>query len=263
MKAVFLTAGGRCVSVPALFMADTPRISVVIPCHNERNNLCPLLDAVRGVLEPLQKPFEIIVTDDASTDGSWEVLWTIAQRDRRVRAQRLAAPSGQSAALWAGMCAARGEIIITMDADLQNLPEDIPRLLEALRAADCVCGSRVAARAAGDGWGKRAASRFANWVRNELTHETISDAGCCFRAFRRECISKVKFFNGAHRFLPTLIKMEGFRVVEIPVGHGPRKSGTSHYGICNRLFKSFGDLLGVRWMQRRQIRCEVIEKINE
>jgi hypothetical protein len=104
-----------------------------------------------------------------------------------------------------------------------------------------------------------ASSRIANWVRNTLSGENISDAGCTYRVFKRECIAQVKFFKGAHRFLPTLIKMEGFRVVEVPVSTNPRLSGTSHYGVWNRLFKSFRDLLAVRWMKSRQIRYEIDE----
>ena len=104
-----------------------------------------------------------------------------------------------------------------------------------------------------------ASSRIANWIRNKLSGENISDAGCTYRVFNRECIARVKFSDGAHRFLPTLIKMEGFHVVEVPVSTNPRLSGTSHYGVWNRLFKSFRDLLAVRWMKSRQIRYEIAE----
>jgi len=132
-------------------------------------------------------------------------------------------------------------------------------MLEALKNADCVCGTRAATRGKGDNWIRIASSWIANWVRNKLSGENITDAGCTYRVFKRECISHVKFFNGAHRFLPTLIKMEGFRVVEVPVSTNPRYSGTSHYGVWNRLFKSFRDLLAVRWMKSRRIRYEIAE----
>jgi hypothetical protein len=131
-----------------------------------------------------------------------------------------------------------------------------------LKQADCVCGSRVAARAAGDSWLRRASSRIANDVRNKVSGESISDAGCCYRAFRRECVAEIKFFKGAHRFLPTLIKMEGFTVTELPISHNPRGSGHTHYGVWNRLFKSSADLLAVRWMKKRMIRYEIDETIN-
>jgi glycosyltransferase involved in cell wall biosynthesis len=155
-----------------------------------------------------------------------------------------------------------GRYIATLDADLQNDPKDLPAMLAALKNADCVCGTRAATRGKADNWIRIASSRVANWVRNKLSGENISDAGCTYRVFKRECIAGVKFFNGAHRFLPTLIKMEGFRVVEVPVSTNPRFSGTSHYGVWNRLFKSFRDLLGVRWMKSRQIRYELIESVN-
>ena len=242
--------------------ADNIEISVVLPCHNEQENLPPLLTAIRSALDPLQLPYEIVITDDCSSDGSWALLQKLAVANPQLRAQRFAAQRGQSAALWAGMKAARGRVIVTLDADLQNDPADLPKLLAALKSADCVCGSRVAARSHGDNFVRIASSRIANWVRNRLSGETISDAGCCYRAFKRECIAEVKFFNGAHRFLPTLIKMEGFSVTEIPISHHPRAAGEAHYGVWNRLFKSSGDLLAVRWMKKRMIRYQIAERIE-
>jgi dolichol-phosphate mannosyltransferase len=239
-----------------------PEISVVVPCHNERENLQPLVEAIRAALDPLKVAYEVVLTDDGSTDGSWETMGRLGRDDSRVRALRFAVNCGQSAALWAGMQAARGRVLVTMDADLQNPPAEIPKLLDALKQFDCVCGSRVEARAQGDNFMRIASSRIANWVRNKLSGETISDAGCCYRAFRRECIAHIKFFRGFHRFLPTLIKMEGFTVTEVPVAHRPRVAGQSHYGVCNRLFKSFGDLLAVRWMKSRTVRYKISESIN-
>ena len=237
-------------------------LSFVIPCHNEEANLRPLLAAIRGAVEPLRMPFEIVVTDDCSADQSWAVLKEIGGSDSRVRAQRFAANRGQSAALWAGMQAARGRYLVTLDADLQNDPQDVPRFLEALQRFDCVCGTRVASRGRGDNFVRVASSRVANWVRNKISGESISDAGCCYRAFKRECIEDLKFFKGMHRFLPTLIKIEGFTVGEIPVRHNPRVAGRTHYGVWNRLFASFCDLLAVRWMQKRMFRYQISERIN-
>jgi dolichol-phosphate mannosyltransferase len=239
-----------------------PEISVVAPCHNERDNLRSLTDAIRAALDPLKLSYEIVLIDDGSTDGSWETLKELGARDSHIRAQQFAFNCGQSAALWAGMKAARGRVIVTLDSDLQNPPSEIPKLLTALKKADCVCGTRVEARAKGDSWMRRASSQIANWVRNKVSGETISDAGCCFRAFRRECIENVKFFKGAHRFLPTLIRMEGFSVVEFPVDHQSRRAGQAHYGVWNRLFKSSADLLAVRWMKKRIIRYKIAGTIN-
>jgi glycosyltransferase involved in cell wall biosynthesis len=244
-------------------MKPEPDISVVAPCHNEEGNLRPLVNAIRTALEPLRVTFEIVLVDDGSRDGSWDVLRKLGCEDGRVTALRFSSNCGQSTALWAGMKAARGRVIVTLDADMQNPPGEIPNLLAGLERADCVCGSRVEARARGDGWVRVASSRIANWIRNWVSGETISDAGCCFRAFRRECIANVRFFKGAHRFLPTLIRMDGFTVVEVPVDHQPRHAGRAHYGVWNRLFKSSSDLLAVRWMKKRVIRYQIAETVNE
>ena len=243
-------------------MNDAPEISIVAPCHNERDNLAPLAEAVRRAMEPLGRGYEMVFVDDGSSDGTWEALRQLGEQDRRIRALRFGANSGQSAALWAGIRAARGSIVVTLDADLQNPPAEIPRLLDALQNADCVCGDRTAARAGGDSLGRIISARIANGVRNRMVDETMIDAGCCFRAFRRDCVAGVKFFQGGHRFLPTLIKMEGFRVTELPIGHHPRRTGRSHYGVWNRLFKSSADLLAVRWMKKRMIKYEVAERLN-
>ena len=243
-------------------VSAAPEISFVIPCHNEAANLQPLVAAIVAGIGPLNKDYEIVVTDDCSTDKSWEILKKFAAADPKIRAQQFAFNCGQSAALWAGMKAARGRFIVTLDADLQNDPTDAPKLLAALENFDCACGTRIEARSHGDNFIRVVSSRIANWVRNRLSGETISDAGCCFRAFKRECIADLKFFKGMHRFLPTLFKIEGFTVTEIPVGHNPRASGLTHYGVWNRLFTSFYDLLAVRWMKRRMVKFKIAERVN-
>jgi dolichol-phosphate mannosyltransferase len=240
----------------------TPELSVVIPCHNESENLRPLLAAIHAAVDPSGVDYEVVITDDCSMDDSWRVLQEMAASDPRLRGQRFKFNCGESAASWAGMQAARGRYIATLDADLQNDPRDLPAMLKALREFDCVCGTRVESRGEGDSWIRIASSRVANWVRNKLSGENISDAGCTYRVFKRECILRVKFFNGAHRFLPTLIKLEGFTVTEVPVSNNPRHAGKSHYGVWNRLFKSFRDLLAVRWMKSRRLRYEITESLN-
>ncbi|HEY3913195.1 MAG TPA: glycosyltransferase family 2 protein [Verrucomicrobiae bacterium] len=240
---------------------DVPSLSVVIPCHNEEGNLRALFRAIHDAADPLGIEYEIIVTDDFSSDSSWETLKRCAAKDSRIRAQRFARNYGQSAALWAGIKAARGRYIITLDGDMQNDPADIPNFMRALEQFDCVCGSRVAARSEGDNWVRVASSRIANWVRNKMSGEEISDAGCSYRAFKQECVADLKFFKGMHRFLPTLVKMEGFTVTEIPISHHPRGAGMTHYGISNRLFASFYDLMAVRWMKKRMFRFQIGEKL--
>jgi glycosyltransferase involved in cell wall biosynthesis len=241
---------------------DSPELSFVIPCYNEEGNLLALITAIREAVEPLKLSYEVVMTDDCSQDRTWELLKHLAAGDPRIRAQRFAFNCGQSAALWAGMQAARGRAIVTLDADLQNDPRDLPKLLAALEKFDCACGSRVAARRQSDGFIKATSSRIANWVRNVLSGENISDAGCCYRAFKRECIADLKFFKGMHRFMPTLFKIEGFTVTEIPIAANHRHAGRSHYGIWNRLFVSFHDLLAVRWMKKRMFKYKIAGKIN-
>lgn len=241
---------------------SAPELSIVVPCHNEEGNLEALMAAIGRVLDPMALEYEVIVTDDASSDRSWEVLRRLAGANSRLRAQRFRENRGESAASWAGMRAARGRYIVTMDADLQNDPADLPAFLDALSRADCVCGTRVQTRGEGDNAVRILSSRTANWVRNALTRENVTDAGCTYRAFRRECVAGLKFFKGMHRFLPTLIKLEGFTVAEIPVANNPRLHGSAHYGVWNRLFASFYDLLAVRWMQARMIRYEIAEQVD-
>jgi glycosyltransferase involved in cell wall biosynthesis len=242
-------------------MSD-PILSLVIPCYNEAGNLRPLIAALRDAVEPLKLPYEVVITDDCSKDGSWGILKELAAADSRIRVQRFAFNCGESAASWAGLKAARGRYLVTLDADLQNDPKDLPKFLEALEKFDCVCGTRVQTRGKGDHFIRIASSRIANWVRNQLSGENISDAGCTYRAFKRECIENVKFFKGMHRFLPTLFKIEGFTVAEIQVTNNPRFAGQSHYGVWNRLFASFYDLLAVRWMKKRMFRYQVAERAN-
>ena len=243
-------------------MEEAPVISVVIPCYNEQGNLSPLVKATADALGPLNISYEIVITDDCSRDDSWDVLQKIAAENPNVRAQRLAKNSGQSAALWAGIQSAHGRYIATLDADLQNDPRDLPKFLEAIKTSDCVCGSRIEKRREGDNFVRQVSSKIANGVRNLITHESVTDSGCCYRVFKRECAADLKFFKGMHRFLPTLFKIEGFSVKEIPVNHQHRLTGVSNYGVWNRLFASSYDLFAVRWMQKRMFRFQVKEQVN-
>jgi glycosyltransferase involved in cell wall biosynthesis len=243
-------------------MTIQPEISLVIPCYNEQDNLRELVKAISESVDPLKLPYEVVITDDCSKDKSWEILKELAAADPRIRAQRFAFNCGESAASFAGMKAARGKYIVTVDADLQNDPRDLPKFLEALKHYDCVCGTRVKARGEGDNFVRVASSRIANWVRNKLSGEQITDAGCTYRAFKRECIDNLKFFKGMHRFLPTLFKIEGYTVTEIEVRNNPRFAGQAHYGVWNRLFASFDDLLAVRWMKKRMFKYQIAERVN-
>lgn len=243
-------------------MVHSVTLSVVAPCHNEEKNLVPFVTAIRNALDPLQISYEIVITDDRSTDASWQILNELAAKDPRVKAVRLAKNAGQSAAVWAAIKNASGQYIATLDADLQNDPADLPQFLAAMKQADCICGNRKANRAKGDSWIRQLSSKIANGIRNWMTEETVTDSACGYRMFKRECVADLKFFKGMHRFMPTLIKIEGYTIAEIPVRHHPRAAGTSHYGVWNRAFAAFYDLFAVRWMQKRMFRFSVAERVN-
>ncbi len=236
-------------------------LSVVIPVYNEEASLTPLWSELREVLEGLGFVFEVVFVDDGSRDRSAEIIRAFREADRRVRLVRLKTNGGETAATDAGLKAARGGRVVVMDADLQNDPRDIPMLLSHLDRWDAVTGWRVN-RAAGDNLVRRASSRVANGIRNWMSDETIQDSGCTFRAFRRECLRGLVLYRGFHRFIPTLLKMRGYRVLEVPVGHRPRRFGRSKYGVLNRAVVAFADLLVIRWMKTRLLRYEVVEDVG-
>jgi len=244
-------------------MSSQPVLSVCVPVYNEEENLPLLHEAIARVFDSNNIDGEIVLVDDGSSDGSWAQIEKLVQLDPRVRGLKFKANCGETAASDAGLRAARGRYVMTMDADLQNDPLDIPKFLEALNQGwDCVCGTRVATRGKGDNFIRVASSRIANAVRNKLSDEQISDAGCTYRAFKRECVSKLKLYRGLHRFIPTLLKMEGFTVTEIAVTNNPRLHGESKYGVWNRLFKSFRDLLAIRWMKSRILGYQVATELD-
>jgi glycosyltransferase involved in cell wall biosynthesis len=234
--------------------APPPDLSLVVPAYNERENLEPLFAELRAALAGVGRSFEIVAVDDGSRDGSGEWIAAEAARDPRVVPVRLAENQGQSAALAAGFRAARGAVIVTLDADLQNDPADLPRLLAALDGADVVSGIRQSRQ---DPWVRRASSRLANAVRRAVIGDAVTDIGCSFKAYRREALEGIPLFVGAHRFLPALCAFRGGRLVEVPVHHRARRYGRSKYGIGNRLGRGLYDLIGVRWLKSRLLRYRV------
>jgi glycosyltransferase involved in cell wall biosynthesis len=237
-------------------MTETPvELSIVVPVYDERDNLEPLVAELEEVLEGIRVPYEILLVNDGSRDGSGEKIAELARAKSRVRGLHLDGNWGQTAAFDAGFKAARGRIVVTLDADLQNDPRDIPALLRELDDHDAAVGYRSERR---DPWLRRVSSRIANAVRNWVSGDAILDTGCSLKAFRRDCLLGIRLYNGMHRFLPTLLKMEGFRVVQVPVRHRPRLRGRSKYGVWNRLFRGLADLFAVRWMKRRRLRYEVV-----
>jgi dolichol-phosphate mannosyltransferase len=233
-------------------------ISVVVPVYNEEENLPVLIPQLSEVLESLREPYEMIFVDDGSTDGSRPLLKGMVSHYPQIRFLGFKKNCGETAAGAAGLKEAKGNVIVTIDADLQNDPKDIPRMLEYLRNYDMVTGWRQTRE---DTWVKRITSRIANGIRNWLSGEMIRDSGCTFRVYKRECLENIKLYKGMHRFMPTLVKMEGFRVIEIPIAHHPRRFGTSKYNTWNRMWRAFIDLLAVKWMKSRHISYEIEERI--
>lgn len=235
------------------------QMSIVVPIFNEIENLPVLENRLIAAMNKLRlDDWEAILVNDGSTDGSDLQIDKLSKENSRFKALHLDRNSGQSAAIEAGFDAAQFAVIGTMDADLQNDPFDYALLIPHLgENIGVVCGIRVNRH---DSRSKKFASRFANWFRNRVTHESITDTGCSLKIYRREAVRKIKLFNGMHRFLPTLIKMEGYEAVEVPVGHHPRYAGFSKYSTFMRGKTAFFDLLAVRWMQKRKLNYRTSSK---
>jgi glycosyltransferase involved in cell wall biosynthesis len=236
---------------------DRSLVSVIAPVRDEESNLIPLYERVRNALAGVPG-WELLLVDDASADASRDVILGLCKEDARVRGVRLAHHAGQSSATCAGIDLARGALIATLDADLQNDPADLVTLFGALGDADAVVGYRRERR---DGLVKRASSRIANRIRDVVTGDRVTDTGCSLKLFRAEAIRAVPRFEGMHRFLPTLLRQAGYRVVEVPVSHHPRVAGRSKYGIGDRALRGLADLLAVRWMRSRRI-CTSFHEIG-
>jgi dolichol-phosphate mannosyltransferase len=227
----------------------SPAVSVVVPVFNEEENMSILQTELQDALAGLE--YEIVFVDDGSTDRSAQRIKTAPN----VLILQFEKNTGQSAALYAGIRAARGQTIVMIDSDLQNDPADIPRLLEEIsRGADLVCGYRAKRK---DTITKRLTSRIANFVRSRFTKDHVRDTGCTLKAIRRECVSALVPFKGMHRFIPALIKGAGYRVVEIPVNHRPRRFGQTKYGFGSRALRATIDMFGVRWLLSRRLNYKI------
>ena len=223
-----------------------PAVSVVIPLYNEQGNIAELQRELATALAAIDH--EIILVDDCSQD---ETVARIA-RGPQVRVIEFAQNAGQSAALFAGIHAARGDVIVLLDGDRQNDPADIPKLLAGIESgADLVCGYRANRK---DTAFKRLQSRVANFVRSRFTGDGVRDTGCTLKAMRRECRDALVLFRGMHRFIPALIKGRGYRLAEVPTNHRPRLAGVSKYGFGNRAWQATCDMFAVKWLLSRQVR---------
>ena len=235
-------------------MTNSPQVSVVVPLFNEEANMPILQSELRAALGDLDH--EIIFVDDGSIDRTVERIENAAN----VRVVRFAKNAGQSAAIYAGLQAACGATAVLIDGDLQNDSADIPKLLaEISRGADLVCGYRAQRK---DTLVKRLTSRVANFVRSRFTKDGVRDTGCTLKAMRRECIGALVPFKGMHRFIPALIRAAGYRLVEIPVNHRPRRFGRSKYGLGNRALRATIDMFGVRWLLSRRLNYKVQDRVR-
>ena len=229
--------------------AESPAVSVVVPLFNEEENVRILQGELTAALRGFD--YEIVFVDDGSGD---QTAARVAP-DPRVRLLQFERNAGQSAAMYSGLQAARGAVAVLIDGDLQNDPADIPGLLaEIERGADLVCGYRAQRK---DTVVKRITSRVANFVRSRFTKDGVRDTGCTLKAMRRECIGALLPFKGMHRFIPALVKGAGFRLVEVPVNHRPRRFGESKYGLGNRALRATMDMFGVRWLLSRRLNYKV------
>lgn len=232
------------------------RVSVITPVYNEKENIKRFIEKVERALKKRFDSYEIILIDDGSTDGSKEILDKEAERNGHVKVYHFTKNNGQTAALAAGFKVCTGEFVVTMDSDLQTDPEDIYVLFAYINEYDMVNGRRTTRE---DGIKKKISSLIGNGVRNLITGDDIRDTGCPLKLFKKKVVDSFYLYEGMHRFLPTLSKINGFKVIEVPVRHYDREYGQSKYGVFNRLFKGLKDSFAVRWMKKRKL-SYVIEK---
>jgi dolichol-phosphate mannosyltransferase len=226
------------------------KISVIIPFYNEEENIAALSKELAPLAE-LYSDFEAVFVDDGSSDGTWAAIVSAQKRFPFIHPIRRAKNQGQSAAMLAGLQAARGEIMVTLDGDLQNDPADIPKLIEAIGDCDVVCGYRGKRK---DSFSKLLASRVGNTVRKWFTRDGVRDTGCSLKAFRRECVGDLPPVDGVHRFMPAYFMLHDRRVIELRVNHRERIHGVSKYSNLKRLPRTVFDLIGFCWYRSRLLR---------
>ena len=231
-------------------------LSVVFPVFNEEENVPILLDEIATALRGQPWSYEMIAVDDGSVDRSLEILHASKKKYPNLRVLTFEKNSGQTAALDAGWRAAKGTYVVSLDADLQNDPADIPVMMRKLEesGADMIIGVRVNRQ---DTFARKMQSRIGNGVRNWITGDQITDTGCSLKLVKRSAIERVALYTGMHRFLPTLVRMQGHKVIETPVNHRPRKFGVSKYGAMNRAMRGLVDCFAVRWMSKRALTYKV------
>src|SRR5712691_1374624 len=221
-------------------------LSIVIPIHNEEPSILPLYDRLTTVLESVQKPYEIIVVDDASTDRSFDLLANLVETDARLKVVRLRRNFGQTAALSAGFDEAQGSVIVSLDGDLQHAPEDIPALLAKIEEGyDIASGWRQ--RRVDNAITRKIPSRIANWLMAKASGIQLRDFGTTFKAYRSEVLKEINLYGELHRFIPALASFYGARIAEVPIRNTPRLAGDSHYGL-GRTFNVLFDIVTIKFL---------------
>ena len=231
-----------------------PKLSIVIPVYNEEELVAPVTEEIIKVIGSDPDYVEIIIINDGSTDKTEFVLQKLKSKYPILRVINFEKNAGQSAAMACGFLEARGEYVVTLDGDGQNDPSDIPKIIQLLDQFHVVCGIRSQRR---DKFTKRISSKIAKWFRQKVLWDNIEDIGCSLKGFHRAPLQKLFFFDGAHRFLPILLEMEGYSVGQIKVNHRPRNAGVSKYTNLGRLAKTWMDLLGVYWMRKRKLNYRI------
>jgi glycosyltransferase involved in cell wall biosynthesis len=237
-----------------------PRVSVVVPVRNEAGNVAPLIGEIARAMAALA-PFEIIYVNDGSSDGTAAELRTLAKQHPYLRHVDHAVSCGQSAAVRTGVTFARAPVVVTLDGDGQNDPAFLPALVAAIGrdpAIGLVAGQRVGRKATGF---KKLQSRVANTVRNMVLRDGTRDTGCGLKAVRRELFLALPYFDGLHRFLPALVRREGYGIAYVDVVDRPRLHGASNYGLWDRLWIGILDLMGVWWLIRRKKRVPQVSEV--
>jgi glycosyltransferase involved in cell wall biosynthesis len=221
-------------------------LSIVIPIHNEEPAILPLYDQLTTVMERLRRPYEIIFVDDASTDRSFDLLANLVETDHHLKVIRLRRNFGQTAALAAGFDEASGDVIVSLDGDLQHDPEDIPLLLKKIdEGYDIASGWRK--ERVDNAITRKAPSRVANWMMKKASGVELHDFGTTFKAYRSEILKEINLYGELHRFIPALASQYGARIAEVPIKNIPRPSGESHYGL-SRTFRVFFDILTIKFL---------------
>ena len=239
---------------------ESDSLSVVIPVYNEAENVAALIERLQAAMTAWPGETEFLFVDDGSTDQTLELLKCAQLREPRIRIAHFRRNLGQTAAMEAGFHLARGRAVVTLDGDLQNDPAEVPRLAAMLGEWEVVCGVRTHRH---DTWWKRQSSRIANAFRNWATGDDVTDTGCTLKAYRRACVERLELFHGMHRFLPTLLKMRGYRVTQVEVRHHPRLAGKTKYDTWRRLKKGLADVWAVRWMKKNWIAYESVLEVVE